>query len=47
LAIHNPKIDWEKKEVNIMKCPPLCGKLMKVQKQGKKEIREDKKKIVR
>jgi len=35
----------EKKEVRVMRCPPLCGKAVKVKR--RKEIREDKKKIVR
>jgi len=26
LTVHNPKIDWEKGEVRMMRCPPLCGK---------------------
>jgi len=45
LAAHNPKIDWEKGEVRMMRCPPLCGKIVKIK--GKKETRENKKKIMR
>jgi len=45
LVAHNPEIDWKKGEVKMMRCPPLCGKAIKVK--GKKEIRENKKKIVR
>ena len=45
LATHNPEIDWEKGEVKIMRCPPICRK----KKQGEKgkEVRktEEKKKI--
>jgi len=26
LAAHNPEIDWEKGEVKITRCPPICGK---------------------
>ena len=26
LAAHNPEIDWEKGEVELMRCPPWCGK---------------------
>ena len=26
LAAHNPEIDWEKGEVKMTRCPPLCGK---------------------
>ena len=24
LQAHNPEIDWEKGEVKMMKCPPIC-----------------------
>ena len=26
LVAHNPEIDWEKGEVKMMRCPPMCGK---------------------
>jgi len=26
LAAHNPEIDWEKGKVELMRCPPWCGK---------------------
>jgi len=26
LQVHNLEINWETKEVKIMRCPPLCGK---------------------
>jgi len=45
LAAHNLEIDWEKGEVRMTRCPPLCGKVVKIKE--KKEIREDKKKIIR
>ena len=45
LAAHNPEIDWEKEEVRITRCPPMCGKAVKIKE--KKEIREDKRKIIR
>jgi len=45
LAAHNPEIDWEKEEVRMMRCPPLCGKAVRIK--WKKEIRENEKKIVR
>jgi len=45
LVAHNPEIDWEKGEVRMTRCPPLCGKAVRIK--GKKEIREDEKKIVR
>ena len=33
--------------MRMTRCPPLYRKSVKIQKKGKKEIREDKKKIVR
>jgi len=45
LAAHNLEIDWEKGEVRMMRCPPLCGRIVRIK--GKKETRENKKKIVR
>jgi len=32
LVAHNPEIDWEKGEVRMTRCPPLCGKNEKVKK---------------
>jgi len=40
---YNPEIDWEKGEVRMMRCPPLCGKAVRIK--GRKEIKEDKKKL--
>jgi len=45
LAAYNQEIDWEKGEVRMTRCPLLCGKAIRIK--GKKEIREDEKKIVR
>ena len=47
LAAYNFKIDWEKGEVRMIRCPPLCRKLMQIQRKGKKKVREDEKKMVR
>jgi len=33
LAAYNPEIDWEKGEVKMMRCPPICGR----RKQGVEE----------
>jgi len=50
LQAHNSEIDWEKGEVKIIRCPPICGQYMgkkemgpeiKTRKRGKKEIQED------
>jgi len=45
LVVHNPEIDWEKGEVRMTRCPPLCEKAVKIIE--KKKIREDKRKIMR
>ena len=37
LAAHNPEIDWEKGEVKMTHCPPICGRGK--QKEGRKETR--------
>jgi len=38
LATHNPGIDWEKGEVRIMCCLPICGK--KKQEEERKEVKK-------
>jgi len=38
LAAHNPEIDWEKGEVKMTRCPPICGK--GGQKEKKREVRK-------
>jgi len=38
LAAHNPEIDWEKGEVKMTRCPPLCGK--RKQEEKKKEVKK-------
>jgi len=43
LAAHNSEIDWEKGEVRMMRCPPLCGKTVRIKE--KKETREDKRRL--
>jgi len=45
LVAHNLEIDWEKGEVRMTRCPPLCGKTVRIKR--KKETRENKKKIMR
>jgi len=46
LAVHNPEIDWEKREVRMMRCPPICEKRKQGEKREKevKEIERDKNK---
>jgi len=38
LAAHNPEIDWEKGEVRMTHCPPICGK--KKQEGERKEVKK-------
>jgi len=38
LAAHNPEIDWEKVEVKMTCCPPICGK--KKQEGRKREVKK-------
>jgi len=56
LQAHNPKIDWEKEEVKIMRYPPICGQYVgkkemgpeiRKGRKGKKEIQGDKIKRIR
>jgi len=56
LQAHNPEIDWEKGEVRMMKCPPICrrytgkremGPEIKRRRKGKKEIQGDEIKRIR
>ena len=38
LAAHNPEIDWEKGEVKMTRCPPICGR--KKKKEKNKEVKK-------
>jgi len=38
LAAHNPEIDWEKGEVKMIRCPPICGR--RKQEVKEKEVRK-------
>ena len=38
MAAHNPEIDWEKGEVRITHCPPICGN--KKQEGERKEVKK-------
>ena len=38
LVAYNPEIDWEKGEVKMTRCPPICGKGK--QEEKKKEVKE-------
>ena len=37
LLAHNPEIDWEKSEVKITRCPPMCGRNRKIKKVQRKQ----------
>ena len=38
LAVHNPEIDWEKGEVKMICCSPICGK--RKQEEKEEEVRK-------
>jgi len=46
LAAHNPEIDWEKGEVKMTRCPPICGKRKQEEKKEVKKIEKDKDKEI-
>ena len=41
MAAHNPEIDWEKGEVKITRCPPICGKRKQEEKKEVKRIEKN------
>jgi len=41
LAAHNPEIDWEKGEVKMTRCSPICGKRKQEEKKEVKKIEKD------
>ena len=48
LQAHNPEIDWETREVKIMRCPPLCGRMRpRGVEKGKRVTTLEEKKMVR
>jgi len=36
LAVYNPEINWEIREVKMTRCPPLCGRV-KIKEEDKKK----------
>ena len=43
LAAHNPEIDWEKGEVKMTRCPPICGRRKQEEKEKEvKKVEKDK-----
>ena len=41
LVAHNPEIDWEKGEVKMTRCPPICGKRKQEEKKEVKKIEKN------
>jgi len=47
LAAHNPEIDWEKGEVKMTRCPPICGRRkQEVEKKETRKVEKDEDKEV-
>jgi len=46
LATHNPEIDWEKGEVKMTRCPPICRKRKPEEKKEVKRVEKDEDKEV-
>jgi len=46
LAAHNPEINWETREVKMMRCPPLCGGKSQKKEKVRRVATEEKEKIV-
>jgi len=47
LAAHNPEINWETREVKMMRCPPLCGGRSSKKEKVKRVVTLKEEKIVR
>jgi len=52
LQAHNPEINWETEKVKMTRCPPLCGRNMKLEegnkiKKGKRVVTLEEEEIVR
>jgi len=47
LVAHNPKINWETREVKIMRCPPLCDGRSQTNEKVKRVVILEEEKIVR
>jgi len=46
LVTHNPEIDWEKGEVKMTRCSPICGKKKPEEKREVKRVEKDEDKEV-
>ena len=47
LAVHNPEINWETREVKMMRCLPLCGRRSPKKEKVKRLVTLEEEKIVR
>ena len=47
LVAHNPEINWETREVKMMRCLPLCGKRSPKKEKVKRVVTLEEEKIVR
>jgi len=46
LAVHNPEINWEKREVKMTRCPPICRKRKQERKRKVRKVETDEDKEV-
>jgi len=46
LAAHNPKINWETREVKMIRCLPLCGRRSPKKEKAKRVVILEEEKIV-
>ena len=46
MAAHNPEINWETREVKMMRCPPLCGRKIRKKEKVRMTVTEEEEKIV-
>jgi len=47
LVAHNPKINWETREVKMTRCLPLCGKMSQTKEKVKRVVTLEEEKIIR
>ena len=42
MQTHNPKINWETREVKMTRCPPICGRSIVAKKKTEKRRKVEK-----
>jgi len=47
LAAHNPEINWETREIKMIRCLPLCGRRSQMKEKVKRVVILEKEKIIR